>query len=164
MGFWKHTTKLSRKVGPVNTRNPLISSTQTKPCNYLPFLARSPIPVTISSPAIFSESIKQIAKLAKADQNGDKYFVLLILTRGIINGERMSWMSTWVRDWQLLVSLLDKTATIEAIIAASGLPMSIIIICVGDNNFESMQELDSDGRLLQLNGKKAQRDIVQAVG
>jgi hypothetical protein len=55
-------------------------------------------------------------------------------------------------------------ATIEALIAASGLPMSVIIVCIGDNNFESMAELDSDGRLLQLNGKKAQRDIVQAVG
>jgi len=59
---------------------------------------------------------------------------------------------------------VDKIATIETIIASSGLPMSIIIVCVGDNNFESMNELDSDGRLLQLNGKKAQRDIVQAVG
>ncbi|XP_021949427.1 copine-9 [Folsomia candida] len=98
--------------------------------------------VTISTPAIFSESIKQTAKLAKSNQNGTKYFVLLMITRGIIN---------------------DKTLTIETIINASGLPMSVIIICVGDNNFESMAELDSDGRLLQLNGKKAQRDIVQAV-
>jgi hypothetical protein len=42
--------------------------------------------VTISTPAIFSESIKQIAKVARANQNGQKYYVLLIITRGIING------------------------------------------------------------------------------
>ena len=39
---------------------------------------------------------------------------------------------------------MDKQDTIDAIVAASGLPLSIIIIGVGDADFAAMEELDAD--------------------
>ena len=53
-----------------------------------------------------------------------KYTVLLILTDGIIN---------------------DEAATVAAIVAASALPLSIIIVGVCAENFEAMKALDGDG-------------------
>jgi hypothetical protein len=41
------------------------------------------------------------------------------------------------------------------------LPLSIIIIGVGKEDFEKMDELDADDELLSHNGRTAQRDIVQ---
>ena len=41
----------------------------------------------------------------------------------------------------------DMTDTMKAIIAASYLPMSIIIVGVGMANFHAMRELDSDGAM-----------------
>ena len=46
---------------------------------------------------------------------------------------------------------------------ASDYPMSIIIIGVGNANFEDMERLDADKKALQFNGRKASRDIVQFV-
>lgn len=43
--------------------------------------------------------------------------------------------------------LSDMGDTIRAIIRASRLPMSIIIVGVGDANFSSMQKLDADDKL-----------------
>uniref|UniRef100_A0A183DUW7 Copine domain-containing protein n=1 Tax=Gongylonema pulchrum TaxID=637853 RepID=A0A183DUW7_9BILA len=43
------------------------------------------------------------------------------------------------------------------------LPLSIIIVGVGGENFENMRKLDSDNELLQQLGRTAQRDIVQFV-
>ena len=50
-----------------------------------------------------------------------------------------------------------------AIIKASSLPISIIIIGVGDADFTEMEALDSDDRLLRHNNMVARRDIVQFV-
>ena len=51
------------------------------------------------------------------------YFILLILTDGVIT---------------------DMDQTKQAVVAASGLPMSIIIVGVGGADFKMMEELDSD--------------------
>ena len=51
-------------------------------------------------------------------------------------------MSTQVKYWNILDSII---ITFQAIIAASALPMSIIIIGVGDADFSEMEELDCDG-------------------
>lgn len=53
--------------------------------------------------------------------------------------------------------------TKHAIVDASTLPMSIIIVGVGDANFDSMKELDSDNVRLSVDGKFAERDMVQFV-
>jgi hypothetical protein len=60
--------------------------------------------------------------------------------------------------------LLDLDATREAIVKASKLPLSIIIVGVGEEDFSSMEFLDADKRALKHNGVLAARDIVQFVG
>jgi hypothetical protein len=55
-------------------------------------------------------------------------------------------------------------ATKQALVDASTLPMSVIIVGVGMEEFELMQQLDCDGGLLRDNrGRTAVRDIVQFV-
>lgn len=53
--------------------------------------------------------------------------------------------------------------TKRAIICASSLPISIIIVGVGDAEFDAMDELDSDDVRLTVDGLYAERDIVQFV-
>ena len=72
-----------------------------------------------------------------------QYFILLILTDGVVT---------------------DMADTREAIVRASRLPMSIIIVGVGNADFTDMQVLDGDaGVLCSLRGEPALRDIVQFV-
>ena len=54
-------------------------------------------------------------------------------------------------------------ATVASVVAASALPMSIIIVGVGDEDFSDMERLDGDNQALQCGGVKATRDIVQFV-
>lgn len=71
------------------------------------------------------------------------YYVLLILTDGEIT---------------------DVANTIRAIVYASSLPLSIIIVGVGEADFDKMDVLDSDdGLLADSAGNRAKRDIVQFV-
>lgn len=56
---------------------------------------------------------------------------------------------------------MEKTKA--ALITASDLPLSVIIVGVGNENFEKMDELDSDDQLLTYNGRTAVRDIVQVI-
>lgn len=71
------------------------------------------------------------------------YYILLLLSDGEITD-------------------MDKTT--EAVVQASSLPMSIIIIGVGGANFAAMNFLDGDdGVLMTRSGQKARRDIVQFV-
>lgn len=48
-------------------------------------------------------------------------------------------------------------------VAASRLPLSILIVGVGDEDFTNMEILDADKSLLQIDGMQAERDIVQFV-
>lgn len=41
--------------------------------------------------------------------------------------------------------------------------MAIVIVGVGDENFDQMEELDGDDEVLSCKGKKASADIVQFV-
>jgi len=75
-------------------------------------------------------------------QNGKNYFILLIVTDGIIT---------------------DVEATKKAVVNASCLPMSIIIVGVGDADFTQMEILDSDNEKLRAGNQIAERDIVQFV-
>lgn len=57
---------------------------------------------------------------------------------------------------------MDQTRA--AVVAASHLPMSIIIVGVGEADFTDMEILDGDdGRLKSPSGEPAARDIVQFV-
>lgn len=72
-----------------------------------------------------------------------EYFILLILTDGVIT---------------------DMADTREAIVHASHLPMSVIIVGVGNADFTDMQILDGDDGILRSpKGEPVLRDIVQFV-
>lgn len=64
-------------------------------------------------------------KLTEQNEKNQKYWILMILTDG---------------------SILDKQRTIEQIVRASKLPVSIIIVGIGkpEDDFKVMTELDSD--------------------
>ena len=58
----------------------------------------------------------------------------------------------------------DMNETVNAIVEASFLPISIIIIGIGYADFTNMDILDADEQdLFDSNGRKADRDIVQFV-
>lgn len=98
--------------------------------------------VQLYGPTNFAPIINHVARFASSYLTGDKYFILLILTDGIIT---------------------DMPQTKEAIVNASSLPMSIIIVGVGGADFDNMEELDGDVVRLSSNGRYAVRDIVQFV-
>ncbi|XP_072255141.1 copine-8 [Pyxicephalus adspersus] len=79
---------------------------------------------------------------ATSVKDGSQYFVLLIITDGVIS---------------------DMAQTKEAIVNASKLPMSIIIVGVGPAEFDAMVELDGDEVRVSSRGRYAERDIVQFV-
>ena len=53
---------------------------------------------------------------------------------------------------------MEDTKT--SIVSASRLPLSIIIIGIGNENFENMEILDGDNGLVDKYGKFAERDLV----
>ena len=58
----------------------------------------------------------------------------------------------------------DMEDTKELVVQLSYLPVSIIIVGIGDENFERMEELDADSHVLcDKNGRAAARDIIQFV-
>jgi len=54
-------------------------------------------------------------------------------------------------------------STISEVVKASCLPLSIIIVGVGEADFTNMNILDADDKPLRANGKTMERDIVQFV-
>ena len=58
----------------------------------------------------------------------------------------------------------DMKETKSLIVAASELPVSIVIVGLGSHDFKNMELLDSDDSILRDDfGKVAKRDIVQFV-
>ena len=56
---------------------------------------------------------------------------------------------------------MAQNATIDEIVRASSLPLSIIIVGVGAADFAAMEVLDADDAPLVSRGVRMQRDIVQ---
>ncbi|CAH9106845.1 unnamed protein product [Cuscuta europaea] len=102
--------------------------------------------VSLAGPTLFGPVINAGAQIAgqSAERKERKYFVLLIITDGVIT---------------------DLEETKDAIINASDLPLSILIIGVGGADFKEMEILDADkkDRLENSQGRVASRDIVQFV-
>lgn len=59
--------------------------------------------------------------------------------------------------------ITDLDETTKAVVNASTLPLSIIIVGVGGADFSSMAFLDSDDKVLTWNNLRAERDCVQFV-
>ena len=98
--------------------------------------------ITFSGPTEFAPLIKEvISRINKEDIL--EYHILMILTDG--NND-------------------DLQATKDILVEASLLPLSVIIIGIGNGNFDKMKELDGDTvPLTSSTGKKRMRDIVQFV-
>ncbi|XP_052647919.1 copine-1 isoform X7 [Harpia harpyja] len=106
---------------------------------------KSPDSLHYISPDGINEYLIAIWSVGSVVQDYDtyQYFILLIITDGEITD-------------------LDQTR--QAIVNASKLPMSIIIVGVGEADFKAMEFLDrDDGVLKSLTGEPAARDIVQFV-
>ncbi|XP_028765247.1 protein BONZAI 1 isoform X2 [Neltuma alba] len=102
--------------------------------------------VSLAGPTLFGPIINNAALMASESvANGKrKYFVLLIITDGVVT---------------------DLQETKDALIKASDLPLSILIVGVGGADFKDMEVLDADKgeRLESFSGRVASRDIVQFV-
>ncbi|KXZ56647.1 hypothetical protein GPECTOR_1g583 [Gonium pectorale] len=98
----------------------------------------------LSGPTLFAPVIRMASNVARATVGSmpPKYTVLLILTDGAI---------------------MDMPDTINAIIDASTLPLSILIVGIGRDDFGNMHVLDSDKKRLSSGNRTAARDIVQFV-
>ncbi|KAK0144908.1 Copine-8 [Merluccius polli] len=98
--------------------------------------------VRLYGPTHFSPVINHVARYASAVTDGSQYFILLIISDGVIT---------------------DMAQTKESIVNAASLPMSIIIVGVGPAEFDEMIELDGDEERISSQGRLAERDIVQFV-
>uniref|UniRef100_A0A667YKG5 Copine VIII n=1 Tax=Myripristis murdjan TaxID=586833 RepID=A0A667YKG5_9TELE len=98
--------------------------------------------VRLYGPTHFSPVINHVARYASAVTDGSQYFILLIISDGVIT---------------------DMAQTKESIVNAASLPMSIIIVGVGPAEFDEMIELDGDEERISSQGRFAERDIVQFV-
>ncbi|CAM9798021.1 unnamed protein product [Lampetra planeri] len=102
--------------------------------------------VRLYGPTNFSPIINHVARFAAdalQQPAATQYFVLLIVTDGVIS---------------------DMDETRLAVVQASRLPMSLIIVGVGNADFSAMEFLDGDSGVLKApSGEPAARDIVQFV-
>ncbi|GAB4860348.1 Protein BONZAI 2 [Ancistrocladus abbreviatus] len=102
--------------------------------------------VSLAGPTLFGPVITTAASIASQSlaDGRRKYYVLLIVTDGVIT---------------------DLQETKDAIVKASDLPLSILIVGVGGADFKDMEVLDADkgDRLESSTGRVASRDIVQFV-
>ncbi|KAI9136448.1 Copine-domain-containing protein [Paraphysoderma sedebokerense] len=103
--------------------------------------------VRLAGPTYFSVLINHLCdhieqELKLNDGAVLNYHVLLILTDGVIN---------------------DMEETVRAVIRGSHLPLSIVIVGVGEADFSNMHILDADENPLKADGVTQDRDIVQFV-
>ena len=103
--------------------------------------------VQLAAPTYFTPVIDKVISEIKYDlenrQEENHYYVLLILTDGCIN---------------------DMSQTCDKIVEASYLPLSIIIVGIGNADFSLMDILDGDKYPLKNSrGELRKRDIVQFV-
>lgn len=98
--------------------------------------------IELSGPTFFSPVIYKTIQDIKTKGTENNYYILLIITDGQIT---------------------DEEPTRKAIVEASVLPLSIIIVGVGSANFASMNRLDGDENPLRDASGRRVRDIVQFV-
>ena len=92
---------------------------------------------------ILKRVISNINKDLKCKRAENHYYILLILTDGVVN---------------------DLKDTIDLIVEGSYLPLSIVIVGIGNENFSFMEKLDGDEiPLRNSKGEMRKRDIVQFI-
>ena len=100
--------------------------------------------IELASPTYFEPILRQAMRIAKKnkDAGSEEYTILLILTDGKCH---------------------DMQDSINAIIESCYLPLSVIIVGVGNEDFTRMKILDGDDGLINDEGREAERDLVQFV-
>ncbi len=112
--------------------------------------------LSFDGPTRFSQIVEYVNRMVEYEVVNNKmrkYYILLIMTDGVID---------------------DMEETIDQIVRATALPISIIIVGVGDSNFDKMEtyshrrkkdRLDADEKPLYSKklGRMMERDIVQFV-
>ena len=92
--------------------------------------------VNLYGPTYFNEILSETNNKMQAtqvNQMNQKYSILCILTDGVIN---------------------DMQKTIDEIVRGSSLPISVIIVGIGEADFETMEVLDADDEALYSNTYK----------
>lgn len=113
--------------------------------------------VKFYGPTNFAPIISQAAKTASWYKMGSKYQVFFVDFK--IFREDSFQVLLLVTDG----AICDMVPTKKAIVEAAGLPISIIIVGVGQADFSAMEELDGDSVRISYNGRYAERDIVQVL-
>ena len=115
----------------------------------IPTYKKSLKQIKLGDPCFFAPLLKSVYKRIKDNYEINNpeyinhYFILMILTNGIIN---------------------DLNETIDILIDCSYIPLSVIIIGIGDGDFSNMDKLDGDEELLvSSKGEIRKRDLVQFV-
>ncbi len=125
-----------------NLENPQIKFIDGVLREYRNFITK----IHLSGPTYFSPMINDLNFEVKNELQQGKtmnYHILMILTDGLID---------------------DMPETKDALVEASFLPISVIIIGIGDGNFGNMDILDADEHpLYDKKNRKADRDLVQFV-
>ena len=97
--------------------------------------------LTFAGPTEFAPIIQAVISKIKGDNL--HYYILMILTDGVID---------------------DLQETIDSLVAASLVPLSVIIVGIGNADFKKMEILDGDDMpLISSSGQKRMRDLVQFV-
>ena len=129
---------------PINCdiENPAIKYIDGVLMEYRNFITK----IHLSGPTYFSPMINDlIFEVEKEIDEGKlfNYHIIMILTDGMID---------------------DMQETKDSLVAASFLPISVIIIGIGNGDFSKMDVLDADVEpLYDSNRRKADRDLVQFV-
>jgi len=99
--------------------------------------------VRLHGPSVLSEVLKAVNEKANYNvtQHNQKYFILLLITDGVIS---------------------DMEASIELLVKAASLPLSIVIVGIGNDNFDDLKKLDADDAAVRKESGIF-RDIVQFV-
>lgn len=96
--------------------------------------------INFSGPTYFSGILNALIAYARANLHIQMYHVLCILTDGAIH------------DFKDVKNIL---------VEASTLPISVVIVGIGDEDFGEMEALDADEfRLRNTKGQYAKRDLV----
>ena len=150
-GFSFKNAEQNNNVGKYNRFNYPINCNQDDPnihlidnvlVEYRKFITQ----IRLSGPTNFAPMIRDLNNEVKYNLNNGMtmgYNILLILTDGQID---------------------DLTDTIDEMVEASFLPISVIIVGIGNGDFTSMDILDADENpLYDRRKRKADRDLVQFV-
>ena len=125
-----------------NTENPSIRYIDGVLREYRNFITK----INLAGPTYFSPMINDLILEVNQELDEGKvmnYHILMILTDGMID---------------------DMTETKDSLVTASFLPISVIIIGIGNGDFRNMNVLDADEYpLYDRTGRKADRDLVQFV-